>query len=77
MITILPLTKARVNLGAVIEQVSTQGSQVILEKSGHPVAAIVDIDFLESMMDGIEIAELKKTSGKLHDWKDIKSEYGL
>lgn len=77
MITTLPITKARVNLGAVVEQVSTQGNQVILERSGNPVAAIVDIDLLESMLDGLEIAELKKTSTKTIAWDDIKSDYGL
>ena len=77
MITTLPITKARVNLGAVVEQVAAGGSQVILERSGNPVAAIVDIDLLESMLDGLDIAELKKSSTQTVAWNDIKANYGL
>lgn len=47
----LPLTKARTNLGAVIRRVRINKDHFILEKDGIPVAAIVDVDEYEDLME--------------------------
>jgi antitoxin (DNA-binding transcriptional repressor) of toxin-antitoxin stability system len=47
----LPLTKARINLGAVIRRIRLNKELFILEKDGIPVAALVGIDDLEDYME--------------------------
>jgi len=47
----LPLTKARVNLGALIRRVHINKEHFILEKDGIPIAALLDIDEYEDYLD--------------------------
>jgi PHD/YefM family antitoxin component YafN of YafNO toxin-antitoxin module len=56
VITTIPITKARNNLGALIQQVHLNKECLILEKDGIPVAGIVDIGEFE---DYFEIQEPK------------------
>jgi prevent-host-death family protein len=44
-VTRIPLTKARINLGAIIKRVYTGKECFILEKDGLPVAALMDVEF--------------------------------
>ena len=50
-VTVLPITKARVNLGAVVRRVHLNKEYVILEKGGIPVAGIMDADELEDYLE--------------------------
>ncbi len=56
----LPITKARINLGAVVKRVHVGKEYVILEKGGLPVVAIMDIDEFEDYL------EVKDPSVKRH-----------
>jgi len=47
----LPLTKARVNLGAIVRRVHVNKEHFILEKDGIPIAALLDIDEYEDFLD--------------------------
>jgi PHD/YefM family antitoxin component YafN of YafNO toxin-antitoxin module len=47
----LPLTKARVNLGALVKRVHLGKEYVILEKDGIPVAGLMDIDEFEDYLE--------------------------
>ncbi len=47
----LPLTEARINLGAVIKRVRIHKEYIILEKDGLPVAGLMDIDEFEDYLD--------------------------
>jgi len=47
----LPVTKARINLGALIRRVHNNKEHFILEKNGIPVAAILDVDEYEDYLD--------------------------
>jgi|SRR6516225_8269001 hypothetical protein len=47
----LPLTKARINLGAVVKQVHLNKDYVILEKDGIPIAGLMDIDEFEDYLE--------------------------
>ena len=47
----LPLTKARINLGAVVKLVHLNKEYVVLEKDGIPVAAMMDIDEFEDYLE--------------------------
>lgn len=73
----LPITKARVNLGAVVESVRSEGKRVTLEKGGIPVAMIVDIDLLEDMQDAIDLmrARLAGKDELLVNWTSIRQKY--
>jgi len=51
MVHRLPLTKARINLGAVVKQVHLNKEYVILEKDGIPIAGMMDIDEFEDYLE--------------------------
>ncbi len=47
----IPITQARVNLGAFVKRVRVNKETFILEKDGYPVAGLVDIDLLEDLLE--------------------------
>jgi len=51
MVQRLPLTKARINLGALVKRVHLDKEYVILEKDGIPVAGVMDIDEFEDYLE--------------------------
>ena len=51
MTTTIPITKARVNLGAIVKRVRLKKERFVLEKDGYPVAALIDIDEFEDYLD--------------------------
>ena len=68
----LPITKARINLGAVVKQVHLNKEYIILEKDGIPIAAIMDVDEFEDYLElkdpqakkDIEISNREYREGK-------------
>jgi hypothetical protein len=56
MVTTIPITKVRNNLGALIQQVHLNKEYVILEKDRIPMAGIMDIDECE---DDLELHDPK------------------
>ena len=73
----MPISKARVNLGAVVKGVRENGDVVILEKDGIPVASIVDVDVLEDMRDALDLAAARaRNAGQpMVDWDSIRAKY--
>jgi prevent-host-death family protein len=51
VITHLALSEARAKLGAVIKRVHDDKEYVVLERDGEPVAALVDIDEFEDLLE--------------------------
>ena len=51
MVNRIPITQARVNLGAVVKRVRLNGEYFILEKDGIPVAGIMGADELEDYLE--------------------------
>ena len=51
MVQYLPLTKARINLGAVVKRVHLNKEYVVLEKDGIPVAGVIPIDEFEDYLE--------------------------
>ena len=47
----LPLTQARINLGALVKRVHLGKEYVILEKAGIPIAGLMDADELEDYLE--------------------------
>ncbi|MCK5285613.1 MAG: type II toxin-antitoxin system Phd/YefM family antitoxin [Candidatus Pacebacteria bacterium] len=78
MVTIMPITKARINLGSVVKRVNLNKERIILEKDGFPVAAIVNLDILEDIGDSIDLEKAVRTSKKdFISLGDVKKKYGL
>ncbi len=50
-VSYMPITKARVNLGAVVRRVHLNKEYIILEKGGIPVVGIMDADELEDYLE--------------------------
>lgn len=73
----LPITKARINLGAVVERVRSTRERVTLEKGGIPVATLVSTDELEDMQDALDLMTAREESRteSLIDWQKIRAEY--
>ncbi len=51
MVHRLPITKARINLGAVVKRAHLEGEYFILEKDGIPVAGIMGADEMEDYLE--------------------------
>jgi PHD/YefM family antitoxin component YafN of YafNO toxin-antitoxin module len=51
MVQHLPITQARINLGALVKRVHLNKEYFILEKDGIPVAAIMDVDEFEDYLE--------------------------
>ena len=51
VVTRIPLTKARINLGAIVERVYKGKECFILEKDGLPIAALMDVDEFEDYLE--------------------------
>ena len=73
----IPISKARVNLGAVVKGVREKGDVVVLEKDGIPVASIVGVDVVEDMRDALDLAAARilNAGASLIDWNDIRAKY--
>lgn len=73
----MPITEARVNLGAVIEKVRVNDARIILEKGGIPVATIVNIEELENLYDTIELMKAREQTKNdtRVNWNNIRSKY--
>jgi hypothetical protein len=62
----IPITKARINLGAVAKRAHLAGEYFILEKDGIPVAGIMDAGELE---DYLELQNPKVKRDIAEGWK--------
>ena len=73
----MPITKARINLGAVVERVRTKNEQISLEKGGIAVATIINTELLEDMQDALDlmIAREQNRGEPLTDWSLIRSKH--
>jgi hypothetical protein len=51
MVTSIPITKARINLGALVKRIHLNKEYFILEKDGIPIAGLMDIDEFEDYLE--------------------------
>lgn len=51
MVQHLPITQARINLGALVKRIHLNKEYVILEKDGIPVAGVMNIDEFEDYLE--------------------------
>lgn len=73
MITTVPITKMRVNLGAFVKRARLNKESFILEKDGFPVAGLVDIDLLEDILELSAKRTKKDLSVSLMEYKKGKA----
>ena len=59
----MPITEARINLGAVVKLVHLKGEYFILEKDGIPVAGLMPVDELEDFLE-LRNAKVNKQLGR-------------
>lgn len=82
MITKIPITKARINLGAIVKRARLKKEFFILEKDGYPVAGLMDIDEFEDYLDinnPNNAGEIKRSykeykSGKIRPARELLAE---
>ncbi len=65
----MPMTKARINLGALVRGVHVRGDVVVLEKDGIPVAGLVDIDALEDIIETNDPRMKRKIRASMRDYR--------
>jgi PHD/YefM family antitoxin component YafN of YafNO toxin-antitoxin module len=51
MVQRLPITQARINLGALVKRIHLTNEYVILEKDGIPIAGVMNIDEFEDYLE--------------------------
>ncbi len=51
MVNVIPITKARINLGGIVKRAHLGKEFFILEKDGYPVAGLMDIDEFEDFLE--------------------------
>ena len=51
MVTTIPITKARINLGALVRRVHLNKEYFVIEKDGIPIAGLMDIDEFEDYLE--------------------------
>ncbi|MBI3326507.1 MAG: type II toxin-antitoxin system Phd/YefM family antitoxin [Nitrospinae bacterium] len=51
MVTTIPITKARIALGALVKRVHLNKEYFILEKDGIPIVGVMDVDEFEDYLE--------------------------
>tara|TARA_B100000745_G_scaffold299804_1_gene251586 strand:+ start:1975 stop:2217 length:243 start_codon:yes stop_codon:yes gene_type:complete len=80
MVKTIPMTKARVGLGALVKEILKHKRTYILEKSGVETVAVLDAEELQDLKDALEAAqrllrEKNKETRVSHD--TLKRRYGV
>jgi len=82
------ITEARKQLATIIDQARTDHEPVYLTRRGHRVAAVIDADDLDSILDLAEDmadiraaeqarAEMRATGETPIPWEQVKADLGL
>lgn len=73
MVTRLPITKARVNFGAVVKRVHLNKEYIIIEKDGIPMAGLMDIDEFEDYLEQQDAAAQNTIAASHTEYREGKS----
>ena len=73
MVNHIPITEARINLGAVVKRVHMNGEYFILEKDGIPIAGLMGADELEDYLELRDPAVKKTIAASHRDYVNGKS----
>ena len=64
MVNRIPITEARVNLGAVVKRVHLKGEYFIVEKDGFPIVGMMPAKELEEYLESRGEKDGKKSKGQ-------------
>lgn len=88
MIKTLSITEVRNNLPRFVDNAKKKLDEYVITVNGSPVAVLMSIDELDSLKETLEIMSNKKlmrsirqaekdvAEGNVHDWEDVKKEFG-
>ena len=85
MVSHLPITKARINLGQLAKRAHIKGEYFILEKDGIPVIGIMDADEMEDYLElqdpkvkrQIELSNADIRAGRTRPAEELLAEFRL
>jgi PHD/YefM family antitoxin component YafN of YafNO toxin-antitoxin module len=75
MVTRLPITKARVNFGAVVKRVHLNKEYVIIEKDGIPIAGLMDIDEFEDYLEQQDVVARRTIAVSNTEYREGQSRH--
>ena len=75
MVTRLPITKARVNFGAVVKRVHLNKEYIIIEKDGIPIAGLMDIDEFEDYLEQQDAVARRTIAASNTEYREGKSRH--
>ncbi|MFY9493322.1 MAG: type II toxin-antitoxin system Phd/YefM family antitoxin [Minisyncoccia bacterium] len=70
MVNVIPITKARINLGSIVKRARLGKEYFVLEKDGYPMVGLMDIDAFEDFLENRE-PKIKKQIAK--SYKEYKA----
>ncbi|MGB6059820.1 MAG: type II toxin-antitoxin system Phd/YefM family antitoxin [Microthrixaceae bacterium] len=84
----ITVTEARARLAAVVDEARVGGEPVFLTRHGRRVAAVIDADALEEMIEASEnLADIESAASARREmveagetpipWEEVKAELGL
>lgn len=84
----LPVSEARIHLASIIDRASSEHTPVYLSRRGRRVAAIIDADDLDRLVELAEDmadiraahdarAEMRATGEASIPWEEVKADLGL
>jgi PHD/YefM family antitoxin component YafN of YafNO toxin-antitoxin module len=65
----MPMTKARTNLGSLVHDVNVEGTVVVLEKDGIPVAGLLDMEAVEDYLEAKDPALKRKLRASMKAYR--------
>ncbi|MFT5037217.1 MAG: 3-dehydroquinate synthase class II [Candidatus Azotimanducaceae bacterium] len=80
MVKMIPMTKARVGLGALVQDILKNKTTYILEKSGAETVAVLDAEELQDLKDTLEATQrlLQEKTGVVRaSHTALKAKYGV
>jgi hypothetical protein len=80
MVKIIPMTKARIGLGGLVQDILKNKRTYILEKSGVETVAILDAEELQDLKDTLEATQRllhEKKSNPRISQSALKAQYGI
>jgi len=79
MVKVIPMTKFRVGLGGLVQDILRTKTTYILEKSGVETVAVLDAEELQDLRDTLEATQrlLREQAGTRISHTDLKAQYDL
>ncbi len=69
MVNVIPITKARINLGSIVKRAHLGKEYFVLEKDGYPVAGLMDIDSFEDFLESRDHKIKKQIAQSYKEYK--------